>query len=77
MPLLVELERRLREVFKTGEGDGGDILCELLRILGRVGAVLDDVARQLLRMPGNREIPTEDASGRGGKPVVQAEAKRG
>ena len=68
---------RLREVLKTGEGDGGDILCELLRILGRVGAVSDDVARQLLQMPGNREIPTEDASGRGGKPVVQAEAKRG
>ena len=32
MPLLVELERRLRKVLKAGEGDGRDILCELLRI---------------------------------------------
>ena len=53
-------------MFKTGEGDGGDILCKLLRIPGRVSAVSDDMARQLLQMPGNRDIPTEDASGRGG-----------
>jgi hypothetical protein len=31
-PLLVELERQLREVLKAGEGDGWDILCKLLRI---------------------------------------------
>ena len=76
-PWSLRLERRLHEVFKTGEGDGGDILCKLLRIPGRVGAVSDDVARQLLRMPEIREIPTEDASGCGGEPVVQAEVIRG
>ncbi len=77
MPLLVELERRLRKVLKTGEGDGRDILCELLRILGRVGAMSDDMAHKLLRVPGNREVPSEDALGHGRKSMVQAESKGG
>ncbi len=57
MPLLVDLERQLRKVFKSGNGDGRDILCNLLRIPGRVGAMQDDMARKLLQMPGDRPVP--------------------
>ena len=77
MPLLVELERQLCEVLKAGEGDGRDILCELLRIPGRVGAMSDDTACQLLQVPGNREVSSEDASGCGRESMVQAETKGG
>jgi hypothetical protein len=76
-PLLVELERRLRKVLKAGEGDGRDILCKLLRILGRVGAMSDDMARQLLQVPGKKEVSSEDASGLGRESMVQAETKGG
>ncbi len=74
-PLLVELERRLRKVLKAGEGDGRDILCELLRIPGRLGAMSDDMARLLLQVPGNREVSSEDALGCRRESMVQAETK--
>jgi hypothetical protein len=77
MPLLVKLERRLREKLKAGEGDGWDISCKLLRIPGRVGAMSDDMARQLLQVPGNREVSSEDASGRERESMVQAETTGG
>lgn len=74
-PLLVELAGRLREVFKSGEGDGRNILCQLLRIPGRLGSMSDDMARQVLRVPGEGPVPHEDPSRRRGKPVVQAKEK--
>jgi hypothetical protein len=58
MQLLVELERRLCKVFKSGNGDGKDILCKLLQIPGQVGAMQDDVAHKLLQMPGNQPVPS-------------------
>jgi hypothetical protein len=53
-PLLVEMERQLRQVFSEGEGDGRDILCELLRIPGRISSLPEHMARGVLRMPGDR-----------------------
>ena len=50
-PLLVELVGRLREMLKSGEGDGRDILRQLLRIPGWAGTMSDGMACQLLRMP--------------------------
>jgi len=74
-PLLVELAGRLREVFKSGEGDGRNILCQLLRIPGRLGSMSDDMARQVLRVPGEGPVPHEDPPRCRGKPVVQAKEK--
>jgi hypothetical protein len=56
-PLLVELGRKLQEVLRSGEGDGRNILCELLRIPRRVCSVSERVARGVLRMSGDRHIP--------------------
>ena len=77
MPLLVELAGRLHEVLKSVEGDGRDILRQLLRILGRAGTMSDGMARQLLRMPSEGTVPNEDTSRLSGESVVQAEAEGG
>ncbi len=75
MPLLVELAGKLREVLKTGEGDGWNILCQLLRIPGRLGSMSDDMARRMLRVPGEGAVSHEVASGCRREPVVQTKAK--
>ena len=56
-PLLVGLERQLREVQATGESDGGDILRKLLRTPRRLAGVPEGVAREVLRLPGCGEVP--------------------
>jgi hypothetical protein len=63
-PLLVELERQLREVLGSGEGDGRDILCELLRVPKRISSVSEGVARGVLRMPRDGEVPDVSNNGR-------------
>ena len=56
-PLLVDMERELRQVLAAGKGDGRDILRELLRTPSRLASVPEHVARGVLRMPGNRSLP--------------------
>ena len=45
-PLLVGLEPQLREVQVTGESNGGDILCKLLRTPWRLASVSEGVSTQ-------------------------------
>jgi len=61
--LLVAMERELRDVLSGGEANGGDIVRKLLQIPGRVASMLEDMARQLLRLPGSGPIPTEGDRG--------------
>ncbi len=75
MLLLVGLERQLRKVFKSGNGDGRDILCKLLQIPGCVGAMQDDVACKLLQMPGDWPVPPLPPPGHQGESVVQTEGQ--
>jgi hypothetical protein len=56
-PLLVDMDRELREVLRSGEGDGRDILRKLLRLPGRLSGVSESVARGMLRMPRAGEVP--------------------
>jgi hypothetical protein len=63
-PLLVEMERNMREVLSTGESDGGDILRELLRLAGRISSVSESVAQGLLRMPRKGQVPDVPDDGR-------------
>ena len=77
MPLLVELAGRLCKVLKSGEGDGREILCQLLRIPCRAGTMSDGVARQLLRMPREGTVSNEDAPRCPGESMVQAETEGG
>ena len=50
-PLLVDLERELREVLRDGDGDGRHILLQLLNLNKRLARVSKGVARKVLRMP--------------------------
>ena len=72
-PLLVGLAIKLRGVLSTGEGDGGDVLRELLRTPGRVRGLSQRMASGVLQMPGNREVPNGKGGGCAGQSVVQAE----
>ena len=56
-PLLVDMERELRQVLTAGKDDGRGILRELLRTPSRLASVPEHVARGVLRMPGNRSLP--------------------
>jgi hypothetical protein len=62
-PLLVELERQLRQVLRAGEEDGGHILRKLLRTSRQLASVPEDVARRMLRMSGAGEVPDQENSG--------------
>jgi hypothetical protein len=62
MPLLVELERQLRQVLSSGAEDRGDILCKLLRTSRQLASMSENVARKMLQMPGPGEVPTEENS---------------
>jgi len=62
-PLLVELERRLRQVLHAGEEDGGDILRKLLRTSRQLAIVPEGVARRMLQMSGAGEVPNQENSG--------------
>ena len=61
-PLLVDLERQLRQVLASGKGDGGDLLRQLLRTSRKLDSVSESVARRMLRMPGPREVPSDENS---------------
>ena len=63
-PLLVEMDRELRQVLESGEGDGGHILCELLRIPGRISGLSEGVARGVLRMPRGGKVSDVSDHGR-------------
>jgi hypothetical protein len=62
-PLLVAMERDLRRVLSTGEADGRDILCKLLRTPRRLASLPADMARKVLRMSGSGEVPSEGDGG--------------
>jgi hypothetical protein len=74
--LLVEMEGRLREVFKSCSGDGRSILCELLRIPGRLGGMSYELARQVLRMPREGMIPHQGSPRCSWERVIQADQER-
>lgn len=50
-PYVLELERKMREVLRSGESDGGDILRKLLNLNSRLRTVSKYVARGMLHMP--------------------------
>ncbi len=72
--LLVGMEQKLRQVLSLGEADGWDLLRQLLQIPRELACVLEDVARKMLQMSGERKIPSEDDDRQGGKSVVLARA---
>ena len=71
-PLLVGLAIKLRGVLSSGEGDGGDVLRQLLRTPSRVEGLSQCMASGVLQMPGDREVSNVSSGGCTGKPVVQA-----
>ena len=50
-PLLLEMEREMRQVLRDGQADGGHILCKLLQLNPRLCKLSESVARAVLRMP--------------------------
>jgi hypothetical protein len=72
MSVLVDLERRMREVQNSNQGDGQDIFLKLLQISKKLPAMLQDMANKLLQVPGDRQIPLEVDQGCRGQPLVQA-----
>jgi len=62
-PLLVELERQLRQVLRAGEEDGGNILHKLLRTSRQLARVSESVARRMLRMSRPGEVSHQADSG--------------
>ncbi len=65
MPLLVGLERQLRQVLSSGHEDGGNILRQLLRTPRQVASVSDGMARRMLQMSWTGEVPSEENTGQG------------
>ncbi len=64
-PLLVGLERQLRQVLSSGQEDGGNILHQLLRTPRQVASVSDGVVCRMLRMSRTGEVPSEENTGQG------------
>ena len=62
-PLLVDMERQLRQVLASGKGDGGDILHKLLQTSRKLASVSESMANGMLRMPGSGKIPGDEDSG--------------
>ena len=69
-PLLVEMGISLREVLASGEGDGGDILRELLSLPRRIRTLPECLAQSVLHMPV-RGVPDASHPGPRGKPLAQ------
>jgi len=55
--LLVALASLLRGVWFSGEGDGGDVLRELLQTPRRVARLPKRMASGVLQMPGDWKFP--------------------
>ncbi len=61
--LLVGMELELRRLPDCSEANGRSILRKLLRVPRRVAAMLDDLAKKLLCLPGTGEVPGEGNQG--------------
>jgi hypothetical protein len=62
-PLLVEMERDVRRVLETGEGDAGNLLRKLLHLPKWLAPLLQRVACGVLHIPWGDQVP--DARDRG------------
>jgi hypothetical protein len=70
-PLLVELDRNMRLMLGSGEGDGRDILRQLLRVPRRIAGLSLRSTRGLLRLPATEGISSSSChQGRRGKHMV-------
>lgn len=69
-PLLVEMGSSLRQMLTSGEGDGGNILRELLSLPRRIHSLSECLARSVLHLPV-QGVPDASHSGPRGKPVAQ------
>lgn len=54
------MERELQEVLSAGEGDGQDILCQLLQVKWRVNSLLERLSCGVLQMPRCGEVPDDE-----------------
>ncbi len=72
---MVELDGQLHRVLSSGQEDGGSILRKLLRTPRQLASMSECVARQLLRMPRPREVPSEEDGRQGGQPVYKHERR--
>jgi hypothetical protein len=63
MPKVVGLERRVCALFTTSEGNGRNLLRELLRIPQRVAGLSQSMARKVLQLPGEGEVPNMSNGG--------------
>ena len=64
-PALVGLDRELREVLRSGKGDGGIVLRKLLRTARGVHSVPERVACGMLRLPREGSVSHGKDSRRG------------
>jgi hypothetical protein len=60
-PLMVEVGRELRQVYKEGDVIGGRVLLKLLKLAKRLDSVQASVALGLLHMPRSTEVSAGDA----------------
>jgi hypothetical protein len=70
-PLLVEMGKNLREMLAEGQGDGGDILRKLLKLLRFVASMPEHMACGVLHFPGRTSsFPDGCYRGRTRQPVA-------
>jgi hypothetical protein len=75
-PLLMEMERDLREVLSEGESDGGLILRKLLKLPGLMASMSANMACEVLHLSGRTpHISNNDHRRRAGKSVAQGRGK--
>jgi hypothetical protein len=60
MPLLVGMERNLRQVLSASQADGRDILSQLLQVLRELVCMSEDMARKMLQMSGDGQVSPKD-----------------
>jgi hypothetical protein len=71
-PLLVEMARDLHEMLAVGQGDGREILQELLKLLQTVAHLSERMACGVLHVLGRvSDIPNDSHRGRVRKPLAQ------
>jgi hypothetical protein len=62
--VVVEMDRKLHDMLRAGEGDGWDILCKLLQLPRRIlCAMSESMAHLLLQVPGRGNVHNEHAEG--------------
>jgi hypothetical protein len=62
-PLMVEVGRELRQMFKEGDVVGGRVLRKLFKLTKRLDTVPASVALGLLHMSGREEVSIGDSQG--------------